>query len=454
MTVLMILVSVLLALCTSLAWLAVGRDTLGRGIVAVVALSFSYWYLLPAANAFLIGFETDQIEAKWANMRLAFVVTGGFMSITLLAVAVVFGTRVGPSLVSRRTIPHTRLLSRVALGRLSLLTLVSTLGILVSRFSNEGSDVILSIILGATSAREYMEYYNVSSGILASLDGLWEIVNVVTCCLLLCICVAARDSFGSTRMLAAISLFVMFVASGSRSMLIYVLVSILLTRLVRLPVSREPTSLAGHSVWSKRLPVTLLFVAAISSAIASYASRFANYEFGMTSALLGVLVGHNDMLRELAGVIGNMDQYSGVGAFDFCLTPFSFLLPRFLGFDKGIPEHLVLYNQDRMGIDIRYDPGNYFPGIVADFSMVFGFWLGAIAFTGFLLVFFLGIRWLAQSLPNVQTAAAFAASSLALIFGSFRNISGALVLSILILLALSWLTTTRHAVRPLEPNST
>jgi hypothetical protein len=344
--------------------------------------------------------------------------------------------------------PETAMPSPRLLERLALVTLLSTIGILMSRFGSDGSDLVLRIVLGEDSARANMEYYNVSSSILSSLDGLWEIFNIAACCFLLCLCAAARDGFGLTRIVSGIGMFVMFIASGSRSMIIYVLVAIVLTCLMRPPVSRLTVSKRKRSrAWLINGVAALVFVAAAIAAVGSYLSRFANYDLSVGLALMSMLVNHNDMLRELGSVLGRIELYSNVGQFDFMLTPFTFLLPRFLGFDKDIPEHLVIYNMNRMGIDIRTDPGNYFPGMVADFVMVFGPWAGAIAFAAFLCAIFLVVRRIARVTANAHSATALYASSVGLTFIAFRNIPGSFALSVLIIAGLAWLTVTRNTHR-------
>ena len=423
-------------------WQSTERGTVFRGAVLGLTLSFCYWYFLPAVNVFLIGFETDQIEAGPAFVRQAFLIAVAYMSAALLGLLVMFSSFRVPTLgdstqQASMYLPPVRRLQRQA-----FVTVLSALGLLASRFGTDGTELILQIVTGETSARANMEYYNVSSGILSSLDGLWEIINIASCTFLLCLCTTLRQSLGMTRNLAVLALLVMFVASGSRSMIVYALVAGLLARSMRPPPTDSVAAGGKRGRWAPLAATVLL--AAAAAAIASFGSRFENYEFGMASAVLGMLFNHNDMLRELASVLSSLDQYRHAPFFDFALTPFTFLLPRFLGFDKDIPDHLVRYNLDRMGIDIRVDPGNYFPGLVADFLMVFGTWGGVIAFAAFACAVTVATAWLGRAVSHRVPATALAASTLGLLFVSFRNIPGSFALSALIFAAFAILAAPKR----------
>ncbi len=446
MTPLMIGISILMTCCLGFAWLSARNSLSARIATAAVMLSFGYWYLLPALNIFFIGFDVDQIEASRDNVAFAFVIVGVFLSLTLFVIMLV--PLLWPtSREDRRRDGPVEILNDRRLSRLGTLLTVSSAAMFISRFGGDGSELLLRMALGEVSARTNMEFYNISSGVLSSLDGLWEIANISICCLLICICTAARNSYGSTRLLAIISLVVMFIATGTRSLVIYVMVAALLTILARPKAPRQIRTRADGSSWLKRLPVILLFLVATSAAIGAYASRFQDYELDVGGAVLQTLVGNNDMLRELAAVLGRIDRYNAVGVSDFIQTPFTFLMPRFLGFDKQIPEHLLIYNRDLMAIDLRYDQGNYFPGLVADFVMVFGPWLGAVALAAFMCAILLVVRGLARRVPGLVMSTAFIASSMALVFVSVRNIPGSMALSVLILLSVScMLARTRAGV--------
>jgi hypothetical protein len=134
------------------------------------------------------------------------------------------------------------------------------------------------------------------------------------------------------------------------------------------------------------------------------------------------------------------------GVVDFFLTPFTYMMPTFLGFQKTIPTHLAAYNHLRAGIDIEYGEGNVFPGLVGDFWLLFGPWM-PLPFACFVVTFCIAQHYAANVIPNGRGRSAFELAALSYLFFCFRNITGALVLVLVLGLMILWISTRFSLMR-------
>jgi hypothetical protein len=171
------------------------------------------------------------------------------------------------------------------------------------------------------------------------------------------------------------------------------------------------------------------------------AARFAISEPGANYVADSAL-NNNDMMRELAFVQLNMAHYTPSDslkeAANFLRTPFDFILPSFLGFNKPIPYHLLAYNFERAGIALESGQGNVFPGLVADHYMVFGIG-GAVVFALVMVLALFLIQGLGAFIVADTTRGGFYAVNLVSVFVSFRNLQGSLILTMILSLAGIWL---------------
>jgi len=237
--------------------------------------------------------------------------------------------------------------------------------------------------------------------------------------------------------MASLALAVCFLGSGTRSILLMGIFVVIAGHLVRdrsADAARaQRARVSALRYWYGVLALIILTTIGLALSV-RFESAGSDSNF-----LIDAVLNNNDMLRELAFTESQLADYSSPNVIDFVLTPLTFILPSFLGFEKAIPDHLLYFNYSRAGIDLVLGQGNVFPGIIADFHMVFGA-LGPILFSVFLITFFYVAKLTSTLLPNPLTRLTFQITFLSYLFISFRNIQGALLLVLILGVVLIKLT--------------
>ncbi len=241
----------------------------------------------------------------------------------------------------------------------------------------------------------------------------------------------------SSGAMASLALAVCFLGSGTRSILLMGIFVVIAGHLVRdrsADAARaQRARVSALRYWYGVLALIILTTIGLALSV-RFESAGSDSNF-----LIDAVLNNNDMLRELAFTESQLADYSSPNVIDFVLTPLTFILPSFLGFEKAIPDHLLYFNYSRAGIDLVLGQGNVFPGIIADFHMVFGA-LGPILFSVFLITFFYVAKLTSTLLPNPLTRLTFQITFLSYLFISFRNIQGALLLVLILGVVLIKLT--------------
>lgn len=399
-----------------------------------VNLGFFFWYWIPSIQvvnfpppSLLSSFTLrDDIvtEATWV------VLLYHFLSVAALIVA-------RPLFAQRPKTFDVQL----SFGTMAWAIIGSTFGLFVIRFATEGSGVLLDILSGRASSREFLTYYNISEGATQSLLALWDIANIAVSVYLIAYAVNQSKLLSFHGALAAFALVLSFLGSGTRSILVLGIFAVMAGFLFR-PSQDEMAQRRRNGLSGLRYIYLTFLGGVIGLASTGIVARFTVFRNEEGDFISNTLFNNNDMFRELVFIKTYMMNYVprelGREVYNFLQTPFSFILPRFLGFDKEIPDHLITFNQVRANIDLLSGQGNVFPGLVGDFHMLFGV-LGPLFFAAFILAFGVAIRAVSGWIPSQAATMAFWVTMCANLLVSFRNISGSLALIALLLLAVIWL---------------
>jgi len=394
-----------------------------------IQAAFFFWYILPAINLLFLNLTNEEnIINDHAVGETIFIL----FIYHLIATISTFLACQYSNIRSLNSVSCGNLKSKL----LPKLVIFSSLIYLMSKYAENGIGLVYSLLLGESSAREQMQFYNISDGATSSLMGLWEIVNIAFALFLLSYAILTREK--NMKHISLSCLFIMFIGTGTRSIILLAIFCVILAMLLR----KEVTFVRHKGKESRiRKYLSYIIVGIFSiSALQSFFSRFSKYEFGFLVAIFSTFLSHNDMFRELMFVVQNMPYWEPKSTVDFTMTPFTFLLPRFLGFSKDIPDHLLAFNLHRGGIDLTIDQGNFFPGIIADFFLnyhMFGFLIFAL----FIYSYFFSLRiiflYMRLKFPK-EICDAYIISTFAYLFISFRNIQGSLVMVVIINIILAY----------------
>lgn len=408
--------AVLAGLILGIAGCLVGRGRpAARAAALAIALGFLFWYWLPAANIFWLGYTGP---GSLAVPRPAAVAAAW------LALAYHAAATAAVALAARWSLAETDARAAAPPRWLGPLALASALAFAFVRFGDPRLTV--AVLTAAESARDHLHFFNRSASVRESLEKLWEILTLWTALFALAWAADRRALAGVTGLAAAAAVVVLLLVSGARLTVLMAVFTVIAAVLMR-PRGRAATL---------RWPAVLAGGGLAALVIAALAARFR--DDGLASALAGSLLVNNDMLSETAFVLARFPGRVWGGAQDFLITPLTFLMPGFLGFDKAIPAHLIAFNRVRAGIDLLTGQGNVFPGIVGDFAMVFGAWAGVPVFAALILLFALFADGLARLLPDPAVRRAWLAALAAFLFVSLRNTQGSLVLVALAGLCAAW----------------
>lgn len=401
-------------------WLFSTASLALRGGVLTINVGFALWYWLPALNVLVIGYTgagSFAVPAA-AAARAAWLVLGYHAAALAACRGLQQWTPPDPKTTEAAPPPLTLLAGAI---------LVSSVALVFVRFP--GWHLALQILTGTASARDHLTFFNRSSGAVESLTKLWEILNLWAALFVLAAAAGARRLLGPPALLAAAAIVAGFLGSGTRSVLLMAIFT------VGTAVALRP---GGTGV--ARTPRTGIAAVAALAALATLAATAlaGRFKDGIVKVFADTLLVNTDMFSETAFVLARFPGYAPHRVGDFMLTPLTFLLPRFAGFAKSTPEHLIAYNRVRAGYDIVNGQGNVFPGIVGDFEMVFGGVAGAVLFALFIVAVIGAICLPGRALAPGATRRAWQVAVLAFVLVSLRNIQGSLVLVMLAGLALAW----------------
>lgn len=390
-------------------------------------LGFFFWYWMPSIQ--VVNFPPRSLLSSF-TIRDDIVADAAWVVLLYHFLTVVTIILARPLL----TRPLKKQSIELSVGVMAWSIVASTFGVFVVRFATEGSGVLLDILAGRSTSREFLTYYNISEGATQSLLALWDIVNIAISVFLIAFAVNRSKLLSFHGALVSFALVLSFLGSGTRSILVLGIFAVMAGFLFR-PAEEN----GGGPKKSGLRYIYLTFLGGVvglaSTGIVARFTVFRNEEGDFIS---NTLFNNNDMFRELVFIKTYMMNYAphdvGREVYNFLQTPFSFILPRFLGFDKEIPDHLISFNQLRANINLLSGQGNVFPGLVGDFDMLFGV-AGPVVFAAFILAFGVAIRSVSSWIPSQSAMMAFWITMCANLLISFRNISGSLALIALLLLA-------------------
>jgi len=396
-------------------------------------ISFIFWYWVPAFNVINKGYLVENalvtdMELLHHSVNLVFI----YYIVTIL-ISVLVASYCFKGTITRKVkeITNSRLL--VA----STFVAISATALLLVKYRNEDVKVIYDLISGTVSARDILIFFNKSASPAVSIIALWEIITT-WCALYLISIYSLRGCLLSIPgSLNFLTVTIMFVSSGTRSILVMTLLIVLITKLIQRPYDLAKSD---SSRFSKKTGYVVILLLLCLVAF-SYKARFED-TLDLGSTIFLSTLSNNDMFSELVFVLSNFPQNISTSMFDFLFTPFSFIFPTFLGFSKHIPSHLLEFNMSRAGIDLLTDEGNVFPGIIADFHMNFGF-LGPIVFSICVAIIIVLLAITSKRIKDPLLKKAFVITFLSYVFISFRNVQGSLILVLVIGLMFQSLLTIK-----------
>jgi hypothetical protein len=415
------------------------RGSFQSAAFLTINLGFGYWYWLPAIPL-LFSPTSDILYAAQISPEA---IPSAAWTVLLYHFLTVMIFLICRDLFDKRPFVSQYPLPIVGIA---IVTAISSLTCFLVQFRDLGIGQMIGILTARSSAREVMTYFNHSASALESLMSLWQILNLSFAVFVMATAVVRRDLANVATAAAGFAVALNFLGSGTRTILLMALTAVLLSWLMR------PTGVLRawqKTIASSKFRFLYLMVLAGVGVVSFYgvAARFASND-GNTSYVSDSVINNNDMMRELAFVQQNMAGYVAPSqwneAINFVRTPFNTLMPSFLGFDKAIPYHLIVYNFQRAGIDLENGQGNVFPGLIADYYLVFGS-MGALIFVIEMLLFLLVVQLCGSVIRDGTARGGFYASILVLIFVSFRNIQGSLAMVIIAIAMVIWLVEQRRS---------
>ena len=281
------------------------------------------------------------------------------------------------------------------------------------------------------SARDVMSFKNQSSGAVQSLISLLQIVATFTSLFIISLLSMIRQVNSMSFLLSIVAVLFLFISTGTRSLLLMVFFAMAMGAIYN--AGQRKKSKWRLTFRFTRLPFVALNVGVVALAVLGIVARFRNNASEMEEILLSSVSSHNDMFRELVFILTSNHNYPAeIGT--FLLTPISFALPSFLGFNKSISSHLIFFNFERANIDLILGEGNVFPGLLGDAYMLTGAF-APFFFTALILAIFTVFHQAALKGKIDPVRIALLISLLAYFFISVRNLQGSLLIVICLAIA-------------------
>lgn len=413
----------LAALISGAAWFAYQSQPARRLYASAILIGMIYWYILPGSmfTAGLAAGTRDLYLLRDQNSVLA------AMLIVLSSLALMLLT---PSLLrpnfgrfqeaGLRVNRHIRSLAGVAL--------VSAILILVLSFAEFGLSIMFSVLSGEETARSLMSFDNRSSGLAQSLIALLQIITAFTSVFCIAFVTINRQFNSSIAFMAFTALVLLLISTGTRSFLLMGLFVIIVGLVCR--SSRETPNQASVRPRRPRVVFFAINISIAIMAIISIYARFRDNVIERDELLLNSVSSHNDMFRELIFILSTGREYSR-DMLSYLLTPVSFALPSFLGFEKSIPSHLVDFNLIRANIDLIHGQGNVFPGLIGDAYILTGAF-APIFIMAVTLIMFSIFQLSVERRKNSVIELPLLCALLSYFFISLRNLQGSLLIVVTI----------------------
>ncbi|QMW23907.1 hypothetical protein [Sandaracinobacteroides saxicola] len=413
-----------------LGWPLIRTHSSARLAWLAVSFAFLFWYWLPGFNV-LVGGNLGLEEVRPDPTIAALTVWPLLFHHLAALAAIALVARLVPDHPPR---PYTLTIPEVPVG----LFAVSGMAIvIVWLFAAEGPAFLLQLLTGAASAREALSYDNFSASAADSLRALLEILALYAAVMLIAHTTLGRRLDSAAALLGFAGLAIAFVGSGTRAVIMMGVVAMVLAATSGARVPPRPGGRTRQLVIGGLAATVLLIpIAAALAARSTLAVEESN-------PLFDLFFVNNDMFRELVFVNDQMQGYRSQSARDFILTPFTYMLPSFLGFSKAIPDHLLAFNMARTEIDLILGAGNVFPGLIGDFTLAFGP-AGPLWFGLFIGTFTAALTLLARLRPGGAAPLSLQIALCAWLFFSFRNLHPGLALLFTTAFAALLLLRTLH----------
>ena len=417
---------VLAALASVLVWPVVARVTAARLTFVTVTAGFGYWYWIPSINILAGGYLGEEpvipdpvvaLDAVWVVMV--------YQLVALLVLCALV-----PAL-DRKVKVVQSVPPALPVNYMAPMVFAAAVALFAWYFADKGIVILVQVLIGATSPRELSDFENFSTSVWDSLRSLLEVSVLFSALFLIAHAALTRRLATVATGLAFAAIALVFLGTGTRATMLMALVVILIA-------IASGQRVAPRQASGGRLVLALLMGAMLLLPIVMAISARQAIGTGQTDPVLALLVVNNDMFRELVFVMSQMQSYQSDGGLAFVSTPFIFVTPRFLGFSRELPDHVLAYNMARAGIDLILGSGNVFPGIVADFRLAYGPG-GPFAFGAFIGSFALALAQLNRFQARGVAMVAAQCATAAFLFFSFRNIHPGLVLVLIVSAVGLWL---------------
>ena len=322
----------------------------------------------------------------------------------------------------------------------------------VASFAQFGSQILINLLLAESTARTLMTFENTSSGAAQSLMGLLQIVLTFTALFTLAFFAMARRINSTGFFFGVLTVVLLLISTGTRSVFLMAIFAIVMGVMHRGGAQSRNVMHRGGVQSRKRrflsakvtdVPYLALNVTALIGIILVIVARFRDSPSELAELLLSSVSAHNDMFRELLFVMGDRAAYSS-DLLGFLITPVSFAMPSFLGFDKSIPEHLVQFNLYRANIDLIGGAGNVFPGLLGEAYLAAGIFAPLVV-TGLIGIILSAFNRAAARGRYDLFAIALLIALLAHFMISVRNLQGSL--AIIAVLAIGFRILLRKLAR-------
>lgn len=421
MTLLLVIPTLILAIIT---WKLYRWYPISRPLAIAIMLGIGYWYVLPGS----VFIQDTAIQGSDSNLLQFYENTLHAILLIILSFALLM---LLPAAARQHDVQwnHTIQcdLTRFSWRRfdaLLFITIISAISLLVFRYEERGPAFALRLLVGLTSAREYMSFENTSGNIGQSMTALWEVLTTFSSIFLAATLTWLHRTVSMRFFMASLATLIVFASNGTRSVLLLLILAVLIAILSRPQYIDLSKRRFRITKLLRALFPSLLMICLIVLASKEMVARFENSPSQENNIIINSVASNNDMFRELLFSILNGKHYRSNGLL-FLETPITFAMPSFLGFKKTIPPHLVDFNLDRAGINLVSGSGNVFPGLIADVYLCFGdagpFVLAALSAVFFWVFWLVTVRR-----DRTGIGRGLFVTLLAYYVISFRNLQGSL----------------------------
>lgn len=400
------------------AWVVYRRSPIRALYAMTILLSIFYWYVLPG-TLFIAGLAAGREDLYLLGDRDA-VATA--IAVVLLSLALLL---IVPSLIANIPLADGGI-SQKAFYIIKYIVIGNVIAAALSfsiSFQQYGFDVMLNLLKAEETARNLMSYQNFSSNFGQSLSALLEITVTFTSLFCLALLTITGQVNSMNFLLSFLSVVLLLISTGTRSILLMAIFATAIGFFLKRTYQLKAQSGIGK-IFSK-IPLIALNIGVAFLSFLTIIARF-NDTSVSDDVWFSSISSHNDMFRELVFVISGAGNHP-TDIIAFILTPVSFAMPSFLGFNKSIPLHLIDFNLRRADIDLVGGEGNVFPGLLGDAYMLTDAFAPLFVF-GLIGCILLLFNRAALKGRSDQIAIALLIALLSYFFISVRNLQGSLLI--------------------------